>query len=257
MTVFGEEYAKDYDALYEDKDYSKECDLIEDIFRAYSKKPVKTILDIGCGTGGHAIELAKRGYNVLGIDRSPDMIIEARKKAEGIDNVSFIEADARKTNLGGQYDAAIMMFAVLGYQTSNDDVIETLEKIRKHLRPDGLLISDVWYGPAVLTQKPSVRLRTTDVDHVHIMRFSRGELDTQNNICRVFFKLWRIKDDTILAYTEEIHDMRYFFIPELTAFLNATDFEPIGYWEFSTEHAAAEWGPDETTWNIIFAAKAV
>ena len=51
MTVFGDEYAIAYDYLYHDKDYEKECDFLEAIFRKHGKK-VNTVLDLGCGTGG-------------------------------------------------------------------------------------------------------------------------------------------------------------------------------------------------------------
>jgi SAM-dependent methyltransferase len=63
-------YSKYYDILYMDKDYDKECDFVEEAFNKYSlSKPVK-ILDVGCGTGGHLIPLAKRGYEVVGIMRA-------------------------------------------------------------------------------------------------------------------------------------------------------------------------------------------
>ncbi len=53
-------YGEYYDIFYSDKDYENECDFIQEIFKAYSAKPVKSILDVGCGTGGHSIVLARR-----------------------------------------------------------------------------------------------------------------------------------------------------------------------------------------------------
>jgi len=67
-------YSKYYDLLYHDKDYSQECDFIEQILRSYTLEPVKTILDGGCGTGGHAIPLANKGYEITGIDASEAMV---------------------------------------------------------------------------------------------------------------------------------------------------------------------------------------
>ncbi len=82
--VFGQDYADQYDLLYTDKDYEAECDLIEEVFRKYGNGRISTILDLGCGTGNHAIPLASRGYHVTGIDISEDMITHAQKKANSM-----------------------------------------------------------------------------------------------------------------------------------------------------------------------------
>jgi len=80
MNVFQKDYAYAYDHLYHDKDYEKECDFIETIFQKFTSE-VKTVLDLGCGTGGHALILSSRGYKVTGIDRSEDMLKIAKKRA--------------------------------------------------------------------------------------------------------------------------------------------------------------------------------
>ena len=79
--VFGKEYSDSYDLLYEEKDYDGECTLIEQIIRDYSKIPVHSILDLGCGTGNHSLRLAERGYDVTGVDRSNEVLDIAKEKA--------------------------------------------------------------------------------------------------------------------------------------------------------------------------------
>lgn len=66
MSVF-QSYADYYDVLYSDKDYGAECDFLESIFGRYCNRPVRTILDLGCGTGGHTFVLAERGYQISGL----------------------------------------------------------------------------------------------------------------------------------------------------------------------------------------------
>ena len=63
MSVF-QEYAKYYNDIYHDNYYAAECSFLADVFFTFSAEPVKTILDLGCGTGGHALLLAQRGFNV-------------------------------------------------------------------------------------------------------------------------------------------------------------------------------------------------
>jgi len=62
--IFGSMNADFYDLVYSDKDYEAECDLLEEIFRRYGAGPVQNLLDLGGGTGGHALPLAWRGYRV-------------------------------------------------------------------------------------------------------------------------------------------------------------------------------------------------
>ena len=111
---------------------------------------VKTILDIGCGTGNHSIPLARRGYQVTGVDLSENMLAHAREKARSSNappSLAFVQGDARIVDLNQKFDAVLMMFAVLGYQLTNEDVLAALNNVRKHLIPGGLFIFDVWYGP--------------------------------------------------------------------------------------------------------------
>jgi ubiquinone/menaquinone biosynthesis C-methylase UbiE len=75
-------------------------------------------LDLGCGTGDHALPLAKRGYQVVGVDRSAGMLKSARKKAASgqVDGKpNFYHGDIRSFHVEQSFDASLMMFAVLGY----------------------------------------------------------------------------------------------------------------------------------------------
>src|ERR1019366_7539077 len=78
--VFGRPYAHQYDALYGEKNYTAECDAVEELLRRYGSGPRHTLLDLGCGTGTHALLRADRGYAVTGVDRSAAMLECAREK---------------------------------------------------------------------------------------------------------------------------------------------------------------------------------
>ncbi|MEP6999757.1 MAG: methyltransferase domain-containing protein, partial [bacterium] len=103
--TFGAAYAEQYDLLYQDKNYDAEVALLERLFRAHDLKGT-AVLDLGCGTGQHAIRLAQHGYEVTGVDRSPQMLRIARVKAEqSLDELSpqpsFVEGDITSVRLGG------------------------------------------------------------------------------------------------------------------------------------------------------------
>ncbi|MDD1667968.1 MAG: class I SAM-dependent methyltransferase [Methanomicrobiales archaeon] len=252
--VFERTYAAAYDTIYREKDYDAECGLIERIFLEHSGKPVRSVLDLGCGTGGHSLRLAARGYEVTGVDVSPHMLAEAKEKAlGGKGQASFYLADIRDVRLDRSFDAALMMFAVLGYQRENGDVHRALSSARRHLRPGGLLVADVWYGPAVLAQRPSERVRVIPSPKGKVIRASSGDLDTARHLCHVHLRLWEIEGDRLVAETEEDHAMRYFFPREIPLFLEAAGFSLVRLGAFP------DFGrdPDETTWNALFVARAV
>lgn len=252
--VFGEPYADLYDDVYGEKPYGSECGLIERLLLEHGDHGGRRLLDLGCGTGGHAIPLARAGWHVTGVDRSPEMLARAAAKlaAQSGAQVELVEGDVRTVELGARFDAALMMFAVLGYQTGNRDVAAALATVRRHLRPGGLFLFDVWYGPAVLAERPTDRFRVVPVADGRVLRHAVGQLDVRRNLCTVRFHLWRLRGERVVAETEEYHTMRYFFAQELEVFLGGADLELIRLGAFPEfDH-----DPDESTWNVLGVARA-
>lgn len=253
---FGSVYARTYDNLYQDKDYQAECDLLQVAFQTYAAEPVKSILDLGCGTGNHAIPLSQRGFTVVGVDRSAFMLESARKKAGlMLDQYAapvFQEGDVRDVTLGKTFDAVLLMFAVLGYQYENSDVLATLRNAHRHLKPHGLLILDVWYGPAVLAQRPGDRLKIIPTEKGKLLRAASGSLDIYHHLCSVSYRVWEIDGDHLVTETEETHQMRYFFPQELKLFLDLSGYRLLSLSAFPSLSRV----PDETSWNVLCIANA-
>lgn len=253
--VFGSIYADAYDELYFDKDYAAECSLIERIFQTYGSGAIGSVLDLGCGTGKHAIPLAQRGYEVVGVDRSADMLAQVRRKIvnlSGVGNLTLHQGDICSIDLQRHFDAALMMFAVLGYQLENADVLSALRMAHRHLRLGGLIIFDVWYGPAVLHQRPSQLVKVVPTPGGQILRIASGDLDIRRHVCTVYFRMWRLEGQRLVAETEESHQVRYFFPLELKLFLECAGYDLIRLGKFPE----FDQDPDETTWNVLCVGKA-
>jgi len=249
--VFGSSYAGAYDTFYADKDYDAECDLVERVFRKHLTKPVQRILDLGCGTGGHAMPLARRGYTVVGIDRSEGMLQAARAKASGVESrVEFHRADLRDFELGVKFDAAIAMFAVIGYLPQNEDLLAALSRIRRHLAPGGLLVFDGWYGPGVLRERPTERVKTIEREGEQLIRIARPELDLVQQTVQVNYQVLRIKDRRVLDEARESHRMRFFFPQELSLLLLSTGFRMVALHPFGDLDRPIR----ETDWNFLTVA---
>jgi len=249
---FEKEYAALYDTLYSNKDYEKECDFIETIFNN-NYVNVRKVLDLGCGTGGHALILAKRGYEVEGVDRSTNMLGMAQERAKEANlPIKFINSDITRLNLGRVFDAIIAMFAVMGYQTKNRDFENTITSVKKHLKRGGLFIFDVWHGPAVIIQKPEDRVKIIAKDDYKIIRIAKPILKINEHVVEVNYTLMKIKNNEIINETNESHEMRFFFYQELKYILEKNGFELIQISPFLKGQNT----PNETDWNVIVIAKA-
>jgi SAM-dependent methyltransferase len=130
--------AEYYDVLHDDVDYPAECALLETVFSTFMTRPPLSILDLGCGTGSHAMVLAERGYRVTGIDASASMLRIARAKARGRTNPAFVRADMRRFDLRQRFDAAICMDGAFTHLLGDRDIVEHLRTVRRHLDPGGI-----------------------------------------------------------------------------------------------------------------------
>ena len=249
-------YAKAYDALYQDKDYESECDFLEKVFHRYGEGEVRSILDLGCGTGAHAIPLARRGYNVFGVDRSVQMLADARKKAKAerlSEQLRFKTGNIQSLDLCESFDAAICMFNVLGYQTSNEALFATLRTVSKHLRPDGLFICDFWYGPAVLKQRPTDRVKIIQTGEGRIIRVCKPELDVQTHIVTVFYHLLHLRGNNLIKETEEKHSIRFIFKPEIEFLMSQVGLSLVHFCPFPR----LDQDTGEGTWNVSVVARLI
>lgn len=241
-----------YDVLYASKDYERECSRIETAF-SHTTRDVHSVLDLGCGTGNHALPLARRGYRVWGVDRSEGMLQRARAKltqGRGAD-AQFMLGDLRDLRLDRRFDACIVMFAVLGYQTTNQDVAAALDTVRHHLEPDGVFVFDVWNGPAVLSIGPQDRVRTATDGARRLLRFSSGTLDVRRNLCHVHAHQILVAGDRIVSETEETHAMRYFFPLELELLLDHAGFDVMEMTPFEEPEQPL----DARAWNMLVVAR--
>ena len=245
---------KYYDIIYADKNYEKECDFLEKIFRKYSKSIPRKILDVGCGTGGHAISLAKRGYEITGIDVSEIMIDTAKEKIRksGVDT-DFYVMDLRELRLNKKFDACIAMFAVMDYLTKNKDITRALFNIRQHLKDRSLFVFDFWYGPAVLTILPSPRMKIVEKEGLRVIRFAEPNLDTFRHICEVNFYLIVLKENIVVYEGKEKHTVRFYFPEEIKYYLEEKGFQLLKLCPFLDLNAK----PTENTWNVTAISVAI
>ncbi|WP_042700378.1 class I SAM-dependent methyltransferase [Thermococcus sp. PK] len=203
--------AEYYDAIYRKRAerVKMEIDFVEEIFKNDAKREVKRILDLACGTGIPTLELAERGYDVIGLDLHEEMLEVAKEKAQqrGL-NIRFLQEDALEINFENEFDAVTMFFSSIMY--FDEENLQGLFKgVVKALRPGGVFVADFpcWFyggsdGPILWDeQNGNERLVITDWREVEPafqkLRFKRlVQIIKPNGETKAFFV-----DDELQIYT--------------------------------------------------------
>lgn len=138
MEVFGD-YAYYYNSFYRDKNYAAEAGIVDKLLKKYSSNNLGKILNMGCGTGRHDLELWRLGYHVHGIDISETMIEVANRQLEDNDkNELFFEiGDIYSYHVQDTYDSVISLFHVMSYQTGNNALSGTFKTAATALNRGG------------------------------------------------------------------------------------------------------------------------
>ena len=238
MSQVFDAYARYYDLLYRDKGYAAEAEYVAAHIRKQAPQ-AKRILELGCGTGAHAEHFARMGYTVHGVDMSESMLAraEARKATLPPDvaaRLSFSLGDVRTVRTHETYDAAISLFHVMSYQTSNADLVAAFETAAVHLQAGGLFLFDFWYGPAVLVQHPEIRVKRLEDNEIKVLRIAEPAMHVNDNVVDVNYTVFIEELASMkMAQVKETHRMRYLFLPELQ-YYSARQFIESGSYAWMT-----------------------
>ncbi|MBQ1261110.1 MAG: class I SAM-dependent methyltransferase [Clostridia bacterium] len=135
-----------YDAVNGEIDYSAWADFIEAQIKKHYAPRAELVLDLGCGTGRMTLELARRGYDMTGVDYSPEMLDVARDalEKEGLaDKTLLLCQDIREFELYGTVDVALCCLDTMNHLTKPKDFRTALSLVHNYLNPDGLFIFDL------------------------------------------------------------------------------------------------------------------
>lgn len=219
---------------------------MDNLLKTYSPQ-TKTILEYGCGTGGHGVLLNEFGYEVYGLEKSAEMADVAR-----IRGLKCEVADISDFSLGRTFDACISLFHVISYINDNENLINVFKNTKGHLKKGGVFIFDVWFTPAVMSQKPEVRVKKIENSEVEVMRIAIPSIDHIANTVGVNYQII-LKEKGTGQYSEfqEVHNMRHFGIPEIGLIASATGFDVLKAEEFLSGQS-----PSDNTWGVNFILKA-
>ncbi len=214
-----------YDRLTYDVDYAAWADYIEKHF-ARRGLPGKTVLDLACGTGSLTHELALRGYEMIGVDLSAEMLAEAAEKNRGVGPIEpiFLCQSMDKLDLYGTIDACVCCLDSVNYVTRPQLLQKAFERVHLFLMPGGLFLFDVNTPQKLQAMDGQVFLDETEDTYC----VWRGEFSRRSGICSYFMDIFRLDEETGLwERGEELHQERAYSLEELTAMLEQAGFRDI------------------------------
>jgi SAM-dependent methyltransferase len=254
--TFQQNYARCYNLIYQGKDYIGEVNYILSFLNEYHPN-LESILELGSGTGSHALILAEKGYLVDGIDLSSEMLAIANERCQNLSEdiaqrVNFMQGDVRTIRTQKKYDAVISLFHVMSYQVSNEDLHAAFKTAKLHLKPGGVFLFDCWYGPGVLSDRPTTRIKRLENSEISMIRIAEPVMIPNENLVEVNYEIIVTnKNDLTSNHAHEMHRMRYLFQPEVKLLLEQHNFELIQCNEWITNA-----NPSFSSWEVYFLARA-
>lgn len=225
-------FSQYYDELTNNVDYEKRAEYFRTLLMRYGIKPNSTLLDVGCGTARLSVELAKSGFDVIGVDPSPEMLCEARDNAYDADvDIMLLCQSAEDIDLYDTVDCAISTLDVINHLESSESVKAAFKKAGLFMNPDGMFIFDIntIYKHREILGNNSFVYETDDVFCVWQNFLNE---DDSVDISLDFFE---DNGDGSYDRSSEEFTERAYSLKNIEEWLNEADFEIIDVFDDMTE----------------------
>ena len=218
-----------YDKINGELDYDAWADFIEENIRRYNPDmKTELVLDLGCGTGRMTLELGRRGYDMTGVDLSPEMLDLAREAAEeaGLsDKMLWLLQDITDFELYGTVELAVSCLDTLNHLTDAADLRRCLSLVHNYLVPDGLFVFDI---------NGKGKFENIYADNSYVMEEDGSVCVWQNSynpktrLCDFFITLFEEDEDGRYSRYDELQTERMYTIRTMKKMLTECGFEFIG-----------------------------
>lgn len=240
------DFAYIYDGLmHKDVNYEQWADYIENLFDKYNINP-KLVCDLACGTGNITIPMAKRGYDMTGVDISQDMLNAAREKSQG-EKILYLNQSITKLDLYGSMGAFLCMIDGFNYILSPKSLENALRRIKTcFMDKDGILIFDISTRHKlqnVIGNNTFIHSER-DVFYSWQNRYVEGK-----NISDMMLTFFTKENNTYRRF-EERHLQRAYTEEEMKYILKKAGFESV-----DTYHELTFEKPKKESERIVFAAR--
>lgn len=253
MGIYDGRHAELYDLFYSAKPYAAEVNYLHGLLQRFSGQPVRRVLDIACGTGSHAIELERLGYEVVGSDLSQDMLSRARQKArETGSKIRFEQQDMRSLDVATRpFDAVLCLFDAIGHVETTAAIKQTFRAVHRHLGEGGLFVLEFWHAAAMAGRHDPQRVRKFSTERGEVLRLSSTTVDLASQCATVEHAIYDLRSDGTYQTAVERQTNRFFSLQEMSELLDDCGFDMVKY--YSGYSADEVLSPD--TWHIVLVAR--
>ncbi len=185
-------------------------------------EPGARVLDLACGHGRHAVELARRGYRVTGLDLSERSLVLAREAAAGLE-IEFVHADMRELDYEGEFDAVVNLFTAFGYFEDEAENELVLERVARALKPGGGFLIDVISQPWLMRNFQARDWRDAGDGVAMLEERSYDPFTGRSSAVWTF-----LRSDG--ERSQLFHSLRVYTLPELASMLRRAGLEVTGVW---------------------------
>lgn len=247
--------ARVYERLNAEVDYAAWATFIENGFARFLKEKPTLVLDLACGTGTMTRELSSRGYDMIGVDGSSDMLSEAYAKGTGDGNILYLLQDMRSFELYGTVGAVVSCLDSINYLLKEDDLKKTFATVHNYLDPDGIFLFDVntpYKFSEVYGNNAYILEGDREEDGGAIYCGWQNEYDEESGICDFWLSLFEEGEDGTYLRSDEHQRERCYTQTQLKETLEACGFEWLGMW---SDFEFSEPTPTTERWYIAARAK--
>ncbi|PKM83862.1 MAG: class I SAM-dependent methyltransferase [Firmicutes bacterium HGW-Firmicutes-13] len=222
--------AQIYDYLMSGVDYDEWAEYIKSIAEKFNCK-VEKVLDLACGTGNSSLSLAKKGFKVVGVDLSPEMLKAAEEKSvKGSLDIAFIEQDMRRLHLPEEVDMTVVYQDGLNYMLEDEDLKGVFKRVHRHLKEKGLFVFDI----NSVDKLPTVNGEVTYHEEDSMNLIWESGYDYENQVWEICLTGFLKKDNGYYDKFKEIHREKYYPAGTITFFLEETGFEVMAVYKAFT-----------------------
>lgn len=230
-------FAEVYDTLMDDVDYKGRAEYLLNLFEKYDRRP-ELLLDVACGTGGFSNEFSKRGIEVIGTDKSEEMLANARQNsAKLMTDVLFLCQKTEELDLYGTVDGAVCCMDSLNHITDYKKLCKAIEQVTLFLETGRLFIFDV---NTIFKHKYILGDNTFIIEKDDVFCSWQNSTDEESYVTEISLDFF-IKDGDMYRRTCEDFSERGYTHEELEEAITAAGLEVVGVYEDMTEKPVTEY----------------